>query len=166
MSSQGKTLFSIPLKSGKNEQMPIRKVQLAYENDWQSQLLKTLRTLYQATPYYEHYIDSLEAVVMNRHEHLFSHNMSILQWVIDMLKITPNITCTLEYKTKYPAPIVDLRNDIHPKANLLHEWYPQTFENLLTESFNLSVLDLIFNLGPESRLFLDRMSLASQYRPG
>lgn len=161
LSSQGITLFSIPLKKGKNEQTPIREVQIAYDTNWAMQLTKTLKSLYQSAPYFEHYMDSLLPIIHSEPNTLFVFNMKLFRWVMASLGVAPGMACTTTYETNYPHPIVDLRETIKPGNKWVHESYPQIFGDL-EDCNNLSVLDLIFNLGPESRIFLNRMSLASQ----
>src|SRR5690554_7468902 len=71
---------------------------------------------------------------------------------------------TTQYHTEYPNAL-DLRNQIHPKLDFKKDCFfiPQSYRQVFgwDKAFvpNLSILDLLFNKGPESLLVLrDRKS--------
>ncbi|NJK84178.1 MAG: WbqC family protein [Saprospiraceae bacterium] len=51
--------LSIPLEKGKNQQMPIRSVKIAYDEPWQKQHLKSIHTAYGNAPFFNDYMDEL-----------------------------------------------------------------------------------------------------------
>lgn len=58
--SQGVHPLSVPLKKGKNAQMPIKEVQIAYDVNWQRLHWQSLKTAYGSAPFWEHYAPVLE----------------------------------------------------------------------------------------------------------
>ena len=54
--------------------------------------------------------------------------------------------------------ILDKRNEIHPKLNmdLSAEKYHQVFNRKFGFTKNLSIIDLLFNIGPDAHIYLNR----------
>ncbi len=88
-------------------------------------------------------------------------NEEICQLVCKLIDIQPCIERTSEYKTEFAAEETDFREIIHPKKDfriadpefIPHPYY-QVFDSKLGFLPNLSIIDLLFNMGPESLLVL------------
>ena len=111
---------------------------------------------YNASPFFLYYQDELEEMLMDKHETLMDLNGKLLSLLIKKLKIECEISFTEDY-----YPILgkqDLRIAISPKKDMkklaLYEPYEQVFSTKLPFEPNLSILDLLFNIGPESRDYL------------
>ncbi|MEZ4949950.1 MAG: WbqC family protein [Saprospiraceae bacterium] len=57
--SLGAKRLSIPLQKGKNNQTSIKEVKIAYDQDWQTQHWRSIKTAYNSAPYFEFYADQL-----------------------------------------------------------------------------------------------------------
>ena len=92
---------------------------------------------------------------------LADFNEEICQLVCKLIDIQPCIERTSEYKTEFTAEETDFREIIHPKKDfqiadpefIPHPYY-QVFDSKLGFLPNLSIIDLLFNMGPESLLVL------------
>ncbi len=69
--SNGVLILTVPLSERKNN-MPVAEVRVCYKADWQRQHLKTLATAYQSSPFFEFYIDELEALYKLQPESLLN----------------------------------------------------------------------------------------------
>lgn len=154
--------LSIPLRKGKNQQMPIREVRIAWEGDWARAAWKTIRSAYGRAPFFEHYADELEALFAERRDTLFDYNMMWIEALAALLGLRLDIRLTDRW---YPVPadeFLDLRPLLGPRVPLAADpafrpvpW-PQVFAERHGFLPNLSVLDLLFCCGPESPSILRR----------
>jgi hypothetical protein len=151
--SQGVQALSVPLKKGKNAQMPIRDVAIAYDIDWQRQHWQSLKTAYGSAPFWEHYAPMLEPLFHKKNTYLFDFNIDILAFFLKILKINNSVTITFTdtYLTENTERVLDLRNQISPKQSSSHAIkYAQVFEDKHGFLPNLSILDVILCCGNQA----------------
>jgi len=75
-----------------------------------------------------------------------------------LLDLQITMKYTEEYQTRLNDDIVDLRESIHPKKasqNINLKPYYQVFEQRFGFQENLSIIDLLFNMGNESQLIIE-----------
>ncbi len=156
--------LSIPLKKGKNEQQPIRSVEIAYDENWQAQHWQAIRSAYGNAPFFEFYADELKAFYEKQlTNHLFDFNLMLLNFLLEKIQMNPNIDLSVDYKRLYPASVQDFRNSITPRKKdqkedlLFHPMkYPQVFQEKHGFLPNLSILDALFCLGPGALILLEQ----------
>ncbi len=160
--ANGPLLLSVPLRKGKNEQQPIREVRIANDTGWQRQHWISLQSAYGNTPFFDHYADELKPFFEETYPFLFDLNKALLQWLLQKLHLESSLSLTSQYEHHPRPPLTDLRNHIHPKKHRRTEdsrfqpaYYPQAFEDRHGFLPNLSILDLIFCMGPEGRNVLE-----------
>lgn len=151
----GKQHFSIPLKKGKNEQLPIQETLISYDQNWISQFKNQLQSAYGKSAFYDHYKDLLFDCFHNKYRHLFELNHELLSLLLQVLGINVKLNSTEHFKEDYGSEYCDLRNKWSPlnrgrKDRKMELAYPQVFEYKYGFTDGLSVLDLLFNMGPES----------------
>jgi hypothetical protein len=154
--------LSVPLKSGKNEQQSIRKVLIAYEENWQKNHWSAIRSAYSNAPFFEHYEENFQPFFIERFEFLFDFNFDLLKMVLRILDINQLPKLTAAFQKETPDRIVDFRNQITPKSenekqfhNFKTMKYSQVFEEKNGFIPNLSILDLIFCTGPQASFYLE-----------
>lgn len=159
--ANGKERFTIPLRKGKNEQMPIREVQISYDQDWQKQHWGAITAAYSKAPFFEFYAPELEVLYQQQETWLFDWNYAILEFFTTAWQLDINWELTANYKKKYPAEVLDLRGRLGPKdlASMSQRYgkkvrYTQVFQEKHGFIPNLSGLDLLFCTGPEGLLYL------------
>ena len=133
-------------------------VGIDYRERWNIIHLRTLSAAYSASPYYLYYKDELEALLMKRYEKLMELNEALLTWIFQRLKIDCRCRRTENFQKEYAA---DFRNTFSPKnpypAEGMEKYY-QVFSDRLPFIPNLSIIDLLMNVGPEAKEYLKRLS--------
>lgn len=126
--------------------------------NWQLLHWRSIVTAYNKSPYFLFYRDLLEPLFFRKQELLVDFNSELLNVVLKALKIkTIEILPTTEYKIKPDS--IDLRSSFHPKYPLLDiscrlPRYMQAFEEYHGYLPDLSIIDLLFNLGPDALPYL------------
>ncbi len=146
--SNGVIQLSVPLKGGRNQKQPLNEVRIANEEGWQMRHWRTLFSCYNKSPYFEYYKESLEAFIFRKHETLFALDLASVHWILDQLKMKVNIELVEDDHNAIPSG--SCQNGIY--------YYPQVFEDRIGFQPDLSVLDLLFNLGPSAREWLLRQN--------
>lgn len=166
--------LSIPVVTCNNQ--AIRKVEIDYSKPWQRQHWLSLEAAYRSTPFFEYYEDDLKPFYQQQDiKYLFDFNARLQQVICDLIDLHPQMILTQDFVTpeaaglcssdacldlREAAAALDLREAIHPKKNLpqvLHyhpQKYTQVFEQQLGFMADMSIVDLLFNMGPESILLL------------
>lgn len=151
LSSNGKLNLSVPLQKGKT-QKPIQEVKIAYEENWVNNHLTAISSAYGAAPYFQYYFADVKEILERRPEFLLELNNSIIIWLSS--KGIINLPVYTESYNKHLEGIIDLRVYIAISTELAN--YPQVFESKYGFTEDLSILDLLFNLGPETRAYLNQ----------
>jgi hypothetical protein len=106
---------------------------------------------YSSSPYFEYYFEILEKVISEKNDFLIELNTKLTETVSGILKINTKFS----YSTTF-APTVETENDfrykISPKvkSQFSTKEYLQVFNIGRGFVRELSILDLIFNMGPEA----------------
>ena len=155
LASGGPEDISIPLKKGKNQQQNIRETQISYDQDWIRVLRHQLQSAYGNSPYYAYYQEALFELLESKIPWLFELNQRLFSFVMELLGWQKKLEWTREYLIEYDSSYCDLRNVFSPiqknkPGNQTSYPYPQVFEFRFGFVDSLSILDLLFNMGPES----------------
>lgn len=155
--ANGKLPLIIPIKhTGKRE---LKDIQISYVEDWQKIHWKSIKTAYQSTPYFEYYEDKLKAIFDEKIDSLLEFNLKTLKIVLDILKTEKEFTLTEEY-FKNPE-LENYREKFSAKTESETEMaqYYQSFSDKNGFIKDLSILDLICNIGPESLTYLKNIKI-------
>lgn len=158
-SANGVMPLTIPVDKGEKEKCLTRDIRISSHADWQTLHWRAITSAYNSTPFFEYYIDDLIPFYEKKWDFLFDFNNEIQQKIIELLDINVNIRFTEEYKTDFSADEMDFRETIHPKKKTEDKDfspvpYYQVFEQKFGFQPNLSIIDLLFNMGNEAVLYL------------
>lgn len=138
----------------------IRDVRIDYKDHWQLKHWRAIETAYSGTPYFLYYKDFLYPFFEKKYDFLFDYNTELTMALLKLLKIkkVPAIT---ETYINICEDALDLRSAIHPKRERVVESlaYPQIFSDRQPFTDRLSVIDLLFNLGPEAAQHLSQLKV-------
>ena len=147
----------------------ISDIRIDYRKPWVIQHQRAIISAYRTSAYFEYYQDELFDILDSKPERLLDLNTRLLEFFIDKTGLKADIRLTEEYhpdgqvmdKDGSLVKCEDLREKIHPKRednilqNLgLEKPYFQVFAEKHGFIPNLSIMDLLFNEGPDSILFL------------
>lgn len=176
-SEQGSQCLSVNVVAGNSKQL-ITDVQISDHADWQHQHEEALATNYGNSPFYEYYIDELLEMLHKGHDGtLFSLNENMRRKLCELIGMEDRVSYTDDYVVTTATeetpvvlsaqgqeePLIDLRTTLHPKRPLelaVPQFCPISYYQISgvggRQPFmpNLSILDLLFNMGPESILVL------------
>ena len=109
VTSNGKQRLSIPLKRGKHQQKNIQTVEISYNEDWQRQHWKSIKTAYENAPYWEDYSYDIASLLLQADKKtLWEYNLNVLNGLLEILNINSEILLTDEYLQEHPNRL-DLR---------------------------------------------------------
>ncbi|MBI5540784.1 MAG: WbqC family protein [Bacteroidia bacterium] len=160
LSCNGILPLTIPIVRNNNENNNICNIKIDYSTNWQRLHLNAIVSAYGKSPFFSYYSDKLLDTIKQNKELLIDLNSNILKVILEILKVKKEIKNTDHFVKEYSDDIIDLRYSIHPKviiksnSEFYNKEYIQTFCDRFKFIPNLSILDLIFNLGPESLNFL------------
>jgi len=162
LSPNGKQTLTVPIIKVSGKKQLIKDVKIDYTNNWQDIHFKSLQSSYLSSPFYEFYIDAFKLFFENKYTFLFDSNLKITEILLNEIGMKNKISISKEYCKTCNFP--DFRNSIHPKKkfqikddNFQEIKYIQVFSNKYNFVPNLSILDLLFNEGPNSENILSQM---------
>ena len=148
---------------GGTHKLPISEIKVDYSTPWLIQHQRAIVSAYRTSAYFEYYQDELFAIMEHGYDKLFDMNMALLKFFIEKTGIAVELRLTEDYVAD-PEGVEDLRDTIHPKrpntilADLdLEKPYFQVFSQKHGFQSDLSVMDLLFNEGPDSILYLKKL---------
>lgn len=148
--------LTVPIVHGRKDHVPMKDIQINYDHDWQRLHWLSIQTAYRSSAYFEFYEEEFAVFYEQKFNYLLDFNMQQLELLLKILKISPNIGFTERYGKEY-ADIQDYRDLIHPKKPSVlvqQKPYYQVFEERHGFIEDLSIIDLIFNQGPQSKSYL------------
>lgn len=160
--ANGKLTLSLPVIKGARMKILTKDIRIEYVEDWEKIHFKSIESAYRKSPFYEYYIDDIQPLFSKKHKYLLDLNNDILEVTNDILDVNPSINMSNDY-IKDTSDMDDWREGIHPKKSRQREdlsfissSYTQVFSDKFGFEPNLSILDLIFNLGPEAIDYLEK----------
>ena len=133
----------VPVEAAANH-TPIRDIRLSDHGNWRHHHWSALRTAYGKSPFFEYYADDFAPLYAQRFTFLIDFNEALREVVGQLLDLDTPVRRSTAYAP--PLPFADL--PVPTKS------YYQVFSQRLGFLPNLSIADLLFNLGPEGLLYL------------
>lgn len=156
---QGEQTLSVNVARGNRQRMPISEVQLSAHGDWPRQHLYSLATYYGMSPFFDYYIDDLRDVLLHGHDGtLLGMNEALRRHICREIGFEPRV----HYSTEWTGPDTDLH---------VGQWAQRVAPQLAARPYyqigavqgerpfmnDMSIVDLLFNMGPEAIVVLDGM---------
>ena len=152
--------LSFPIvHEGGTHKIPISQIRIDYKTPWVQQHERAIVSAYGMSAYFDYYKDELFAILESGYERLFDLNLALIRFFVDKTGLKVDIRLTEEYERE--PDMADLRESIHPKRpnSILSELdlekpYFQVFSPKYGFMSDLSIMDLLFNEGPDSIIYL------------
>jgi hypothetical protein len=154
--TQGVQALTIPVTRGNDS--TIRDVRISDHGNWRHLHWNALQSAYGESPFFEYYQDDIRPFFEKRWDFLFDFNEEIRLKVCELIDIEPTVTLTSEYSDSSDTAR-DYRSAINPKHPVTDpDFMPKKYYQVYLQKHgflpNLSILDLLFNMGPESIFYL------------
>jgi hypothetical protein len=164
LTAEGPFMLTIPVKRPGGNHTPFKEVLLDDPAKWVNNHWRAIESAYNKSPFFLYYRDVFEKIFRKPPDTLFELNFQFLNTLNQCFDIKPSFQFTTKFIRHYPPPVIDMRDLIMPKQDSAQQFprqdyppYIQAFSHKLAFAPNLSSLDLLFNLGPESVDYLTRI---------
>lgn len=157
--ANGTQTLTIPVEKGDSDKCLMRDVRISDHGNWRRLHWNALATAYGDSPFFDYYADDLRPLYEKRFAFLLDFNMQMTAKLCELLDITPNISLSEEYVKDVESGVDDFREVIRPKhpmpdADFIPKPYYQVYAQRHGFVPNLSILDLLFNMGNEAVSYL------------
>jgi len=123
-----------------------RDVMIHNEIPWQKNHWKSIETAYKSSPFYEYYQDELKYFFLRKYKFLFDFNIEIMAEILELLELNINIK-----ETNKEIDLKKINQILDPKKEIIKfKSYNQVFQNKNDFQSDLSIIDVLFNIGPET----------------
>ncbi|HEY6162717.1 MAG TPA: WbqC family protein [Bacteroidia bacterium] len=148
----------VPLHERRDKSIT-KSIRISNKTGWQKNHWRSLEAAYRSSPFFEYYEDDLRAFYENEFDLLWEYNAKLLERLLGLLEIKKEANFTSTYE-KEPLYATDLRDCLSKKnvLNIETPRYLQVFGNKHGFISNLSILDLLFNLGPRAGEYLNGLN--------
>jgi hypothetical protein len=152
--TQGIQALTVPTERGGS--LLIKDTRISDHGNWRHLHWNALQSAYGESPFFEYYQDDIRPFFEQRWDFLLDFNEAIRVKMCELIDIQPKVTLTSEYS---PSSKIDYREAIRPKHPLPDpDFEPKPYYQVYQQKHgflpNLSILDLLFNMGPESIFYL------------
>ena len=159
--TQGIQALTVPTERGGSPL--IKDTRISDHGNWRHLHWNALQSAYGESPFFEYYQDDIRPFFEQRWDYLLDFNEAIRTKICELIDIQPKVTLTSEYSpSSLLLPLsskTDFRSAIRPKNPLPDpDFEPKPYYQVYQQKHgflpNLSILDLLFNMGPESIFYL------------
>ncbi|MBI9052726.1 MAG: WbqC family protein [Bacteroidales bacterium] len=153
--ANGDLSLSIPVSKNKKKVI-IKDLMIDYSTNWKKLHLKSIESAYKSSPYFEFYFDEIRPFFEKNYKFLFDFNTLIQEVILEQLEIETQINYSDNYFFSNDLDeIDDFREKILPKKKILdNEFYIHKYNQVFSDKHgfkpNLSIIDLLFNEGPNA----------------
>lgn len=160
--ANGKLSLTVPVNYTQKQRRQFKDVKIANIENWQLQHLKSLESAYRMSPFFEFYIDELMPIFTTTFDKLLDLNINCFDTICQCLDLEVNYNITDTYKTDSDN---DYRYLVNAKNNKGYGLKPyiQVFSEKYGHIPNLSILDLLFNEGPNALNYLEKQTIIKKY---
>ncbi|MFQ3340638.1 MAG: hypothetical protein ACI9TK_000290 [Flavobacteriaceae bacterium] len=154
--ANGRLNLTIPITHADKENIQEEAVTISYEMNWQNNHWKSICSAYKSSPYFEFYELDLAPFYKEKTSSLFDFNLSLIEKLMGLMELSFNF-----HKAPWNPELQERLDVLLQTKNippLTQEPYTQVFEEKAGFLPNLSILDVLFNLGPNCAYYLKNAS--------
>ena len=154
--TQGTQALTVPVERDLLNSQSIKDIRISDHGNWRHLHWNALQSAYGESPFFEYYEDDLRPFFEKRWTFLFDFNEAIREKICELLDITPVVRFTERYVSTHASDYREAINPKHPAPDpdFQPRRYYQVYEAKHGFLPNLSIVDLLFNMGPEAIFYL------------
>ena len=158
--TQGVQALTVPVEKPANGSNCIKDLRISDHGNWRHLHWNALQSAYGESPFFDYYQDDIRPFYEKRWTFLLDFNEAIRQKMCELIDFEPRVDYSSEYIVDSKAIASDdYRTAINPKHPAQDdEFEPKPYYQVYQTKHgfleNLSVIDLLFNMGPESIFYL------------
>lgn len=159
MGANGPLNLTIPVVKKSGKKIHTKDIRIEYTTNWQKNHWKSISSAYNSSPFFEFYAEDFAPLYENKIEFLIDFNKKQHQIIANNIELKASSTYTNSFEKWFDG--TDLRELISPKTKHAASdplFYPSPYTQTFYEKFdfvpNLSIIDLLFNKGPEAESIL------------
>ena len=155
MGANGTQTLTIPKERKSSDKTLISDINISNQDNWQKSHWQSIVSAYNSSPFFEYYKDELLPFYNTKHSTLFDFNLKLSKTILELMQVEKKLNFTSKFQKECNG--LDLRSSKFILKN--QEEYQQVFCEKYSFIPNLSILDVLFNLGPETTSYLERQSI-------
>ncbi len=168
LSANGALNLTIPVEKTK-EKTPICDIRIANKDNWQQLHWRAIESAYNSSPFFLFFRDEMEIFYSKKWDFLVDFNLEIQDFIINSLNLR-GVDCSISdnYTKCDEISKIDCKDLINPKkfcvslreicdtdlSKSINAPYYQLFDQKFGFTPNLSIIDLLFNMGNEAKIYL------------
>ena len=154
--ANGVLKLSVPVKYSSKKNRKFKDIEICNDTNWQKKHFKSIKFAYQSSPYFEFYENSFEKIFKKKEKFLIDINLKSIALLFELIDRKLEYTFTEKYYEIYNGYTNsrEISNFNFSDKSLSFKKYTQVFETKFGFKENLSMLDLLFNYGPNYYNFL------------
>lgn len=156
--ANGKLALTVPVSYTQKLRQQYKDVRISNTEDWQKLHLKSLDSAYRMSPFYEFYRDDLMSIFNSKFDFILDVNLKCFDVICECLQLKIDYNLTESYQESSDNDFRFLAN-ARKGTYFQFEKYTQVFTEKQGYISNLSILDLLFNEGPNSENYLRKQIL-------
>lgn len=160
LGANGKMMLNVPVIHSHKNRQKYKDVKIAGSEDWQSHNWKSIKSAYRSSPFFEYYEDDFSTLFEKNYNYILDHNFDCLEVLLRHLELDISFKKTKCFKENV-SPLKDYRFLVNARIEtpIKFEEYNQVFTDKFGFISNLSILDLLFNEGPNAGNYLESQQL-------
>lgn len=150
----------VPVIKTNGNHTRIDQIEIDYHENWPRNHARALETAYGSSPFFEYLKDDIFELLYLKPRFLIQLNETALVLMKRWLDVNTIVHHSNSFTPVDPENLRDWRYRINPKSALSRNYVPY-YQGLNNRIFipDLSILDLFFNIGPESKSYLHNLSV-------
>lgn len=155
MGANGSQTLTIPKERKSSDKTLISDISISNQDNWQKLHWQSIVSAYNSSPFFEYYKDELLPFYNTKYSTLFDFNLKLSKTILELMQVEKKINFTSKFQKEFNG--LDFRSSKFILKN--QQEYQQVFCEKYSFIPNLSILDALFNLGPETTSYLERQSI-------
>lgn len=146
----GRQLLTVPIGKPRDRKL-LSVVEIVNAESWQRDHWRSIVTAYNRAPFFEFYDYKYMPLFSKKYNSLVEFNLEAMKITTQLLKLNKKI----DFLDGSNGEQTNLKPTSFPKYN-------QVFSEKYDFEENVSILDLVFNLGPDAKDYLEAVTFSSE----